>query len=161
MTLVNAGPWTTLTSIANVIAAALAPPTCKAGGNAVFRVRGIPTDADLAAKIKTHEDRHAADYDKAFNAIVVPWDKKLTGALGMKYTGADGPSCEEALFRDMGGTPDDIANNLFYAWNKMIEAFHSRPAGQNLQPRDPQANADCSQIFMEITSPPGALGPSP
>ena len=80
-TVLTSGPWTTTTTRSNawdrlgVAECLVANP-----GNARLTAKGDRTDADVAAANRTHEDRHATDDEKVFNAVVVPWDTAMTKA---------------------------------------------------------------------------------
>jgi len=160
MTLPTAGPWHVTTTKANVSTLmtrlGLTPPAaCSTAGDTTFSINGSPGDADMVANLRTHEEHHATDHERAFNAILVPWDNALTATLnaGTVFQGDNPTACEAALYRAAGGSPDDIATNLWNAWIGADRAFHRSPAGAPARPSNPQANADCSTSAIDVTHP--------
>ena len=152
-TVLTSGPWTTTTTRSNawdrlgVAECLVANP-----GNARLTAKGDRTDADVAAANRTHEDRHATDDEKVFNAVVVPWDTAMTKAQSSRrvFSGADASACDTALYAAMGGTPDTIATKLWDDVDAAGHAFHKTAAGAQLRAFDPWANADCSTATVRV-----------
>lgn len=160
MSLPTAGPWRVTTTRASVSALmtrlGLPPPAaCTTAGDTTFSINGLPSDADMVANLRTHEQHHATDHERAFNAVLVPWDNALTAALnaGTVFRGENPTACEAALYRAVGGSPDDIATNLWNAWIGANNAFHASPAGAPARPSNPRANADCSTSSIDVFHP--------
>jgi hypothetical protein len=160
MSLPTAGPWRVTTTKANASALMtrlrLTPPAaCSTAGDTTFSINGSPSDADMVANLRRHEEHHATDHERAFNAVLVPWDNALTATLnaGTVFRGDNPTACEAALYRAVGGSPDDIATNLWNAWIGADRAFHRSPAGATARPSNPQASADCSTSSIAVFHP--------
>jgi hypothetical protein len=81
--------------------------TFKTTASAVLEVTGDPNAATLLARVTRHETKHAVDIAARRDAIVKPWDLKLTQAkeAHTEYAGASDVLAREALWTAMGGTP--------------------------------------------------------
>jgi hypothetical protein len=160
MSLPTAGPWRVTTTKANASALmtriGLTPPApCSTAGDTTFSINGSPSDADMVANLRTHEQHHATDHERVFNAVLVPWDNALTATLnaGTIFRGDSPTACEAALYRAVGDSPDDIATKLWNAWIGADRVFHATPAGAVARPSNPQANADCSTSSIDVFQP--------
>lgn len=152
-TVLNGGPWTTVATRANLATRLSLIECATAGpGNATLTARGVPSDADVAAANRTHEDRHATDHSTVFNAIMVPWDNALTQALNNRrsFRGADQAAAEAELFRSVGGTPDQIATNLWTTWTGTGDAFHATPNGGPLRLSNPVSDPGCTTVTVDV-----------
>jgi hypothetical protein len=149
------GPWTLNTTKAAVHAAFPSLASCTGAGNSTFQAIGKPTDAEMKAANRRHEDHHATDFQVSFVTAFIPWDVHLTvaAAVHTAFQGADQPAAERALWTAMGGTPDDVADNFTNACATAIANFHGTPKGGNVTTDNPTANADCSQSSVESTNP--------
>ena len=131
-------------------------PCIKAeSGGAAFIVKGDPTDEEVAAGNLVHEDHHARDNERMFAATILKWDVELTKAYNSKqiFRGADITACEAALFKAMGGTPDQIAKNFFNACLDARDAFHASPAGKTgpwIEP--PACDANCNTVWTTLSN---------
>jgi hypothetical protein len=155
-TVLNQGPWSAVVDKAT-LGARLGLSACASagGGKATFTVKGVPSDADVAAKNRTHEDHHAADITSAFNGSVVPWDKNLTKAQAAQtsFQGPDVDTCEATLFGTMGGKPEDVAANYLDAYSKTIAAFHATPAGKPIDISNQSSDPSCDVVTAEARAP--------
>lgn len=154
MTLPTTGPWSTVTSRVSV-AGLLGHTTCTAPGDTTFTVQGDPSSAVALANIQRHEQHHATDHETVFNAVAVPWHTALTRARDPRrnFTGANVSACEAALWAAMGGTPDQIATNLWNGWIGANNTFHGTPAGATGSVTGRTANADCSVSSINFSHP--------
>ncbi len=147
------GPWSTVTTKAN-LGFRFGLPACVAAGsgNATFTAHGVPSDAAVAAANRRHENHHAADEQASFNEVVVPWDTAMTAAQSSqrKFAGADATACEAALFAAIGGTPDDIATNLWNSIGSKGDAFHSTPAGGPRVVTNATSDAGCNTATVDV-----------
>ncbi len=159
MTLPSAGPWQVATSKANVAARmtqlGLTPPATCTTGDTTFSINGSPSDGDLVANTRTHEEHHAADHERVFNAVMLPWDAALTRVFnaGTTFQEANPTSCEAALYRAVGRTPDQVANSLWSGWIGANNAFHASAAGATATASNPMANADCTTSSIDVFHP--------
>ena len=158
----SGGPWSTVTPKANVatLFASLglsAQAGCATAGNTTFSVNGKPTDATFAANVRTHEDLHAADHRTGFNSVIVPWDTRLQAAqtASTEFSGATVAAAEAALFRAMGGTPNQIATAQHNEWirlNNLLHAIGTTIAtGGAATPSNSAANATCTTSSLDLT----------
>lgn len=104
----------------------------KSAGGAVLEVTGDPDAATLLAQVTRHETKHAIDIATRRDAIVKPWDLKLTQAKDAhtEYAGASDAAAREALWTAMGGTPAAIAKELDDDWTADSDAYHASAAGK-------------------------------
>jgi len=150
------GPWTTVAPKATIGARFPALAACAGAGNSTFRTIGDPSDAQMFAANRRHEDHHAADHEAAYNGSLVTWDSNLIVAqvLNEEFHGPTQADAEAALFARVGGTPDQKAEQFFNEAIRLGQAFHATPAGGPVgAPTDPQANADCSTSSAKFTNP--------
>jgi hypothetical protein len=155
-TVLSAGPWTTVVARGTIAAQFPALAQCSASGDTTFRAIGDPSDAEMQAANRRHEDKHAADHKAAFNATIVPWDTKLTAAkaAGTKYQGTTAAEAEANLWKAMGGTPDEIADAFMAKCAAAVVAYHGSAAGGPIgAPTGPTASADCSTSSAKYTNP--------
>ena len=155
-TVLAAGPWNTVVARGTIAARFPTLAQCSASGDTTFRAIGDPSDAEMQAANRRHEDHHAADHAAAFNATIMPWDAKLTSAkaAGMKFAGATAAEAEAALWTHMGGTPDQIADAFMARCAAAVVAYHGSAAGGPIgAPTDPQASPDCSTSSAKYTNP--------
>jgi len=150
-TVLNSGPWSTVTPKVNV-ALRLGLPACAVGGNATLTANGRPSDADVAKANRTHEDHHAADHRIAFNSTIGNWDTLLTAAWisNQIFSGPDVATCEASLYAAMGGTPESIADDYFNSCLAAGAAFHATPAGGPLAASNPASDATCGVATVEV-----------
>ncbi|MBZ0303138.1 MAG: DUF4157 domain-containing protein [Anaerolineae bacterium] len=151
-TVLSPGPWTT--PVQRTTARTLVrQPQCAGSGWSQFTVNGIPSETDVAAANREHEDQHARDHQLAFQTIVI-WDREMTRLKnsGQRFAGADMAACQANLFAAVGGTPIQVADDFFNTAIMLAQQFHSTPSGSNLKPpSNRQANADCSTSSMDLT----------
>ncbi len=154
-TVLAAGPWTTVVPKATVGAKFASLASCTGAGNSTFRAIGKPTDADMFAANRRHEDRHATDHQAAFNGSIVPWDTNLAAAhtAGTTYNGPTEADAEAALYAAMGGTPNQVADAFMNACQAAVIAYHGTAAGGAVSQSNPSANATCSTSSVEATNP--------
>lgn len=160
MFLPSAGPWSTATTQGNVrarmVALNLTPPrACAGAGATTFSAHGTPSDATAQANLRKHENHHARDHERIFNAVLLPWDRALTAAhtAGRVFREPGVSGCDAALYAAAGGTPVQVARRLWAGWKGANNAFHASPAGAMARPSNPQANASCSTSSIDITVP--------
>jgi hypothetical protein len=155
-TVLSAGPWTTVVARGTVAAQFPALAQCSSSGDTTFRAIGDPSDAEMQAANRRHEDKHAADHKAAFDATIVPWDTKLTAAkaAGTKFQGTTAAEAEANLWKAMGGTPDEIADAFMAKCAAAVVAYHGSAAGGPIgAPTSPTAAADCSTSSAKYTNP--------
>jgi hypothetical protein len=157
-TVLSAGPWRLATTKAFFHGRFPGVAGCGGAGNTRLRAFGDPTDAAMQAANRRHEDRHASDIRAAFNAIVVPWDQKLTAAkvAGTKFHGATAADAEAALWASMGGTPMEIANAFINRLVSDSNAFHATATGGPVRQstaRRPGARDNCSISWVFMVNP--------
>lgn len=145
-------PWTTVTTKA-AINARFGLAQCTGAGNTTFRANGLPTDAARRTQNRNHEDLHAADHERVFNNLVVPWDANLENArrTNQIFSGPDVATAEASLWAAMGGTPDVIATNLNNQWIAANNALHATPQGRTAVMSNPQADATCTTSSVDVT----------
>jgi hypothetical protein len=110
----------------------------------------------LQEQVRAHEDRHGRDHEAVVDDILVPWDRRLWWSKGVvrttKYEGAGRAEAEAALYADVGGTPDQIADRLEAAWGNRSDVFHRTTAGTTtVHPPDVSPTGD--QVTVTITQP--------
>lgn len=157
-TVLSAGPWRIATTKAFFHGRFPGVAGCGGAGNTRLRAFGDPTDAAMQAANRRHEDHHASDIRAAFNAIVVPWDQKLTAAkaAGTKFHGATAADAESALWTSMGGTPMEIANAFINRLVNDSNAFHATPAGGPVRQstaKRPGSRDNCSISWVFMVNP--------
>lgn len=157
-TVLSVGPWRIVTTKAFFHAQFPTVAGCSGPGATRLRAYGDPHDAAMQAANRRHEDHHAADLRAAFNAIIVPWDQKITAAkaAGTKFHGATAPAAEAALWATMGGTPLEVANTFVTRLVNDANAFHSTPAGGNVRfstTKQPGARNNCSLSWVYLVNP--------
>jgi len=115
----------------------------------------MPTDANMFAANRRHEDHHAADHETAFKGSIVPWDTKLTAAqsAGTVFNRPTEADAVAALYAEMGGTPDQVADACFNDAVAANNTYHGTPVGGPVTSANPTANADCSVSSCESTNP--------
>jgi hypothetical protein len=152
----TSGPWRVVTTPQNLwdrIGVAVAQCFIAKPGTATLTAIGKPSDADVAAGVRTHEDRHAADDEKVFQSTIGAWDLQLTIAQAFKsrFSGKDAFECEESLYQALGGTPDAVA--LRYRNDGLAAgvAFHGTPAGRNVGVANATADPDCTAATIEVS----------
>lgn len=150
-TVLSAGPWSHATTKGNV-GTRLGLAACTGGDPCTLTANGIPSDADVAAANRTHEDHHAADHQDAFNAAFGPWDTAVTAAQASttEFNGADIAASEAALWTAMGGTPEQIARAYRTDGFARGRRFHGTGAGGPLRTSNPASNANCSAASVEV-----------
>jgi hypothetical protein len=104
----------------------------KSVGGAVLEITGDPDSPTLLDQVTRHETKHAVDIAARRDAIVKPWDLKLTQAKDAhtEYAGASDAAAREALWAAMGGTPAAIAKQLDDDWISDSDTYHASPAGK-------------------------------
>ena len=161
MELPSSGPWTTVTSKAKVATffsgrKLAAQAGCSGADDSNFSLKGQPTDADFAANVKTHEEIHHADHERAFNSVIVPWDTKLEAAK-TAASGFNGPTqakAEAALYAAMGGTPNQIAEKQFNEWIRLNNITHrgkTLATGATATPSNSMADPTCANSSADVT----------
>ncbi len=155
--------WSTVTTKANLANYAssqkdpefreqLSPCMVSEAGNATLTVKGIPTDADIRASVRTHEEKHADDIEAAFNAVVVPWDNAMTAAKDAKqvFKGPAIESCEYSLFKAVGGDPFSIAGKLADLIEFAAKKLHYRPTGTGVKIVNYQSDRSCDVVTSYV-----------
>ncbi len=142
-------PWSLLTNKMKLaMRFKLNPCIEAASGEATFIVKGNPSDEEVWVENLVHEDHHALDNERMFNATIFNWDVELTKAYTSQqiFRGAEMAACEAALFNAMGGTSDDVAKNFFNACVNARDTFHASPAGKTPQWTEPPTSDENCQI---------------
>jgi hypothetical protein len=161
MSLPGPGPWSTVTAKAKVVAlfsslGLAAQAACAAAGDTTFTFNGKPNDKDFADNVKTHEKIHASDHKIGFDHVIVPWDKKLEDAktAGTTFNGANAPAAQAALFKAMGGTPNEIATAQLNEWVRLNNITHkgkTLATGATATPSNSAADPTCSTSSIDAT----------
>jgi hypothetical protein len=154
VTTLNNGPWSTATTkavlgqIFNRNACLGAPP-----GPSTLIVKGDPSDVDVAAHVRAHEDHHVSDHKAAFNSTALNWDIALAGAASSHqvFSGADAPSCEAAIYSSIGGSPGDIAAQWMDAYTDAIVAFHATPQGAPVGVHNSRGDPNCDTVTADAS----------
>ena len=157
-TVLSAGPWRIQTTKAFFHGLAPTVPGCTGPGNTMLRAYGDPDDAAMQAANRRHEDHHVADLRAAFDAIIVPWDQKVTAAkaAGTTFHGGTAADAEAALWTAMGGTPRQIANAFINRAVADSAAFHATPTGGTVKrstTKHPGARNHCAVCWIYLTNP--------
>jgi hypothetical protein len=156
-TVLARGPWRLNTTMAAVTAVVPGlPAACNAGGNTRFRAYGNPSDSAMFAANRRHEDHHARDHRAAFNASIVPWDRRLRRAkrARRRFPGATAAAAEAALWAAMGGTPDQIGTAFFDGCLAAVVAFHGTARGGPVgAPTSPGARNNCAISWAKYRNP--------
>lgn len=155
-TVLAAGPWSTVAPKARIGTLHPSLAQCTGAGDSTFSAIGDPSDAAMFAANRRHEDHHATDHEAAFNASIEPWDSRLIteSVLGSTFNGPTQADAEAALWRSMGGTPDDVADKYMAGCQAAVITYHGSAAGGPVgAPTNPQANADCSTSSAKYTNP--------
>ncbi len=157
-TVLAAGPWRINTTKAFFHGLFPTVAGCTGAGATRLRAFGDPSDAAMQAANRRHEDHHAADIRAAFDAIIVPWDAKVTAAkaAGTKFHGTSAAAAEAALWTAMGGTPLEIATAFVTRVVSDSNAFHGTPAGGpvSLSPtKQPGARDNCTICWVHLVNP--------
>lgn len=97
-----------------------------------LNVRGLPNDGTFADMVKTHEDVHVRDIQRAVDAVLKPWDARLTELrrLGTRFTGPTEMIAAGKLFEAVGGTPLAVGERFAEMLEELGVAFHATPAGK-------------------------------
>ena len=131
--------------------------TCRGAGNTIFQAIGMPSDAAIFAANRRHEDHHVDDFFSAFMSTIYWWDTALDVAAGSAtpYHGLKKADAEAALYTEMGGTPDQIADKYADTAAAAIETYHNTPEGGPIKWDIETANADarCTTSSVECTNP--------
>ncbi len=156
-TVLAKGPWRLNTTMAAVTASGVAlPAACNVGGNTRFRAYGNPSDSHMCDANRRHEDHHATDHKKAFNASIKPWDTKLRAALKKKrkFAGASAADAEAALWAAMGGTPDEVATAFYDGCQAGVDTYHGSAKGGPVgAPTSPGARNTCAISWAKYKNP--------
>ena len=155
-----AGNWKLNVPKATVRAKYPSLTTCAGGGRTIFQALGDPSDVEMLAASRRHEDRHKDDFSGYF-FILYWWDTELDkaaaggGSLSTSFHGRTKAEAAAALFNAMGGTPDEIADQLFDALVESVNAYHSTPEGGPVVCDSDSANADesCSTSSVKCLNP--------
>jgi hypothetical protein len=130
---------------------------CNAGGNTNFRFRGLPNDNTFLRNLTRHERHHASDNKRLYKSILRSWHRSIwwRWKIGKRYRGASAAAATNALWNAVGGTPDDIADELADRWDQASDAFHNTNAGRkpDLNTIQAAANGNCSQSYIRIRHP--------
>ena len=154
-TVLAPGPWSTTTTKA-IVGAQYGLASCSGGaGNTTFSATGKPSDNVVYRANRRHEDHHAADHKRAFDATIGTWDKKLeeVKTKGTEFGGTSAAAATSALWAAVGGTPEKIATDFNDLCGSKGTAYHGTPAGGPMGVSNPVANASCSTSSVEVTNP--------
>lgn len=97
-----------------------------------LNVRGAPDDGTFADMVKTHEDVHVRDIQRAVDAVLRPWDTRLTNfcRLGIRFQGPTEMAATAQLYEAAGGTPEEIGGRFADTLRDLGDAFHDTDAGK-------------------------------
>ncbi len=158
MNVLSSSAWTITTTSARIAALFPRLVPCRAGGtaNVRFTINGKPSNQDVRNMVRTHEDKHAADYKTIFNDVLAPWDKRVAEAYnkGQTMLGTNADDCEKKLYLARVGqkqTPKDIMAEIINSINSKARAFHNTAAGRNVNVSNVQSDPNCNTITAEAT----------
>jgi hypothetical protein len=153
-TVLAPGPWETEAPKDDIFAK-YRLPACTGADKSTFSALGKPSDDAIYKANRRHENRHVTDDQIAFNQTIVGWDRKLQRAKsnGTTFKGTDAAKAEAALWRAMGGTPQETARRFSFLSRDKGADFHDTPKGGKLKTFHGKANPDCSASSVEVTSP--------
>ena len=130
---------------------------CRGAGRTIFEAIGSPSNPAMFGASRRHEDHHSDAFFSAFMGTIYWWDTELDVAAGGKtpFHGATKAAAEAALWKAMGGTPDQIADNYSDAAAKAINDYHDTPEGGPVSwdPDTAKADARCANSSVECTNP--------
>jgi hypothetical protein len=158
MNVLSSSVWTVVTTKARMAALLPGFAPCSAGGtgNARFTINGKPSNQDVRNMVRTHENKHAADYKTIFNDTLAPWDKRVAEAYnkGKTMLGTSAGDCEEKLYLARVGqkqTPKDIMTEIINSINSKASAFHNTAAGRNVIVSNVQSDPNCNTVTADAT----------
>ena len=101
-------------------------------GDLTLNVKGHPNDGVFADMVRTHEDVHVRDIQRAVDAVLRPWDARLNDfrRLGTRFTGPNEITAIAKLYEAAGGTPEAIGDRFADMLGDLGNAFHATPAGK-------------------------------
>lgn len=101
-------------------------------GSLTLTVRGHPNDGTFADMVRTHEDVHVRDIQRAVNAVLRPWDARLNNfrRLGTRFVGPTEMVATAQLYAAAGGTPEEIGDRFAGMLQELGDAFHDTQAGK-------------------------------
>lgn len=97
-----------------------------------LEVSGLPNNGTFADMVKTHEDVHVRDIQRAVDAVLRPWDTRLANfcRLGTRFTGPTEMAAAAQLYEAAGGTPLEIGDRFATLLRDLGDAFHDTDAGK-------------------------------
>lgn len=125
----------------------------KGTGKVTLTVKGEAKDADLDARVRTHEDRHARDNEAIFNRLLVPWDTAVTNAQKAKTTqqAAAQTTCTTILYSTTAGSrPEALIATLRHDVNQAGIDFHNEAAGQKEPIHPEDVASDCGTATLRV-----------
>lgn len=101
-------------------------------GDLTLNVKGHPSDGVFADMVRTHEDVHVRDIQRAVDAVLRPWDARLNDfrRLGTRFEGPNEMTAIAKLYEAAGGTPEAIGGRFADMLKDLGDAFHDTPAGK-------------------------------
>lgn len=101
-------------------------------GALTLNVRGLPNDGTFADMVKTHEDVHVRDIQRAVDAVLRPWDARLSDLcrLRTRFEGPNEMIATAKLYEAAGGTPRAVGDRFADMLGELGGAFHATEAGR-------------------------------
>jgi hypothetical protein len=130
---------------------------CKGSGKTTFRAFGDPSEAAMFAASRRHEDRHfEAIWTAFFNAIYY-WDTEVDVAAGSRqvFHGSTEAEARAALYKAVGGTPDDVVDRFAESVATEIDKYHGTPEGGPVvcDSETAETDATCATASVKCTNP--------
>ncbi|MBU1568280.1 MAG: DUF4157 domain-containing protein [Proteobacteria bacterium] len=128
-------------------------PCLMTPGYTQFTVNGLPSNSRFKTETRDHERQHAADHLQVFNDILVAWDNHMQFMLCAHMPVPAGLNVSEAetFFYNtwLGGTPDQIAEDLYNAWSAAGDALDD-PHRYRMEWGNFSTNDDCSTLSIDL-----------
>jgi hypothetical protein len=160
-TVLSPGNWRLNVSKSTVFSKFPNLESCRNSGRTIFSALGYPSDIEIFQANRRHEDRHANDIASIFINTFYEWDRELdiaaAGSLkaATPYHGNTKQEAEAVLYREMGGTPDEIADKFTAASKKAQDDYHNLPEGgfAGWDPDTAKSDSNCSMSSVEVSNP--------
>jgi len=160
-TVLSPGNWKQTVPKSHVFSKFPKLSACRSNGYSVFSAIGDPSDLAVFEANRRHEDRHVHDYFSIFMDTIYRWDTELdiaaAGSLdaATPFHGNTRQEAESALYKAMGGTPDEIADKFTDASKKAQDDFHNTPEGGfvSWDPDEAVSDANCNISSVKVINP--------
>lgn len=133
-------PWEMQTTIANINEAVRGmrnsypqyPKPVDGATQVGLTVKGSPSDGSFANKVRVHEYRHVADNREVSEAMLEPWDRRITDfrTQNRSVQGDDNELAKTAFYQDIGSSPAEMGTGLYRELVRKGRAFHQEDEGK-------------------------------